>query len=193
MVEIVSCSAAATGPHVRVPISEDVRFEWPFPIHATIRTGITDVEVTVVPKTTGVPGWTRVTFDMRGSTGTNEILRAAGIPDVLEEIVGRMGIRYQWDGSEWVCDVDNPHHRVGPAELTAAFKVARRNRIKDEEIEKAAEVYREAVLQQRRDPTMAVAEALDNMPRSTAARRVQLARERGLLGPAKRTYAGEAK
>lgn len=183
-----------TGPKVIVPVSEDVRLHIPVPITARVRTDGYEAEIVVTPNpATGVPSWSKLTIESRDGTGSNDALRAFGMRGVLEEIVRRAGTRYVRKGkNRWGAEIVSGEDRPGPLEVTSAFK-GRRHRVSEEEVEKAAAVYRQALADGRRDPTMAVSDAFHGMPRATAARRVQLARERGLLGPAVGTKAGEAK
>jgi hypothetical protein len=64
------------------------------------------------------------------------------------------------------------------------------SRLTDEQLERVAETYREAE-QRGHAPTQAVADQF-HLARSTAARWVSKARERGMLGPAVRGRGGEA-
>jgi hypothetical protein len=68
----------------------------------------------------------------------------------------------------------------------------RRARPNEERIRRAVEVYREAIGRGDQAPTVAVARAL-SVGRSTAARDLDAARERGWLGPAIPNRAGESR
>jgi len=93
-----------------------------------------------------------------------------------------------WRSEEW------PAMYVGgrtmPAHDAALPFKSRSRRVSVDELDQAAAVYRQAVAEGRRDATEAVATAL-HVSRSTAARRLAKARERGLLGKPLGTKAGE--
>jgi hypothetical protein len=93
-----------------------------------------------------------------------------------------------WVGREFrVVDgrLDDPRTRR-PA---PRHRAQRRERA-DDRVERAAAEYRQALERGSRSPTADVARVLD-VGRSTAARAISEARERGLLGAALRTAAGE--
>jgi hypothetical protein len=81
-------------------------------------------------------------------------------------------------------DFGGPTPRPRPSRPRASSK---RN---DARIPQAVEEYRRAISRGSRSPTVDVARAL-HVGRSTAARAIAEARRQGLLGPAKRTAAGE--
>lgn len=179
-----------TGPHVWSRTSKDVRLQIPDPLRVRITTEAYVVEMTVVPDETLSPAIKEMSVKGRGSgTVPTDLLRSIGLRGILEDVVQRFSLRYVRKGNRWVTQLLQPEPPQA-WEVKQVFKRRRPSRVPQEEIETAAEVYRAAVAAGRRDATMAVAEAL-RRSRPTAGRRVDLAREQGLLGPSIGTVAGE--
>ena len=171
-----------TGPQVVTKASQDVRICVPDPIKVRVTSDMwaVDLEVRPHPITLDPSLAGKLVIEQRGDVPIPlDILRSLRMGRVLEAIVTQFSIRYVRKGSRWVAELVDPE----PPSRDELRKVLTSRRTKDTmqaEIEKAAVVYQAARDEGRRDPTMAVAEAL-NMSRPTAARRVQRAREQKLL------------
>jgi len=180
------------GPGVLVRTGDDVRIRVPDPIKVTVTTADWSVDLTVRPDpvTLNPSLAEEVVIRQLGDRPIPlDVLRSLRMGRIVEDIVREHCIRYEKRGNRWVAENfkgDDP----SPGEMRKVL-TSRRGTVGQAEIDKAAEVYRAAVADGRRDATMAVAEAL-RLSRPTAARRVQRAREQGLLGPAAGTKAGEA-
>jgi hypothetical protein len=123
-----------------------------------------------------------------------DVLRALELTDALEKIAERVTTKWvaSEDGKRWTPYHDEAGNRVvqvPPHDAALAFKT-RSRRVPFSEVEAAANAYRQALAENRTDPTEAVARALF-VSRSTASRRIKKAREAGLLGAALGTKAGE--
>lgn len=179
------------GPGVMVRTGDNVRIHVPDPIKVTVITEDWSVDLTVRPDPVTLnPSLAgEVVIRQLGERMIpNDILRSLRLGRVLEEIVREYCVRYERKGDRWVAK-DFKGDDPTPGELRKVLTT--RGTVSQADIEKAAEVYREAVQAKRRDATMAVAEALV-ISRASAARRIQRARAQGLLGPAAGTKAGEA-
>lgn len=122
------------------------------------------------------------------------ILRSIGMGKAAEEIISRASMKFRWDPevNDWVSDADDPASR--PTAVDARRALSRgRARITDEDVEKAAAFYREALEgggQAARSATATVARQL-GVSVAAAGVRIRRARDAGLLGPAVGTRAGE--
>lgn len=179
------------GPAVIVRTSENVRIEVPDPIKVTVTTEDWSVDLTVRPDpvTLNPALAEEIVIRQRGDRMIpNDVLRSLRLGRVLEEVVRQNCLRFERKGNRWVAK-NFRGEDPSPGELRKVL--TSRRTVTRADIEKAADVYRDAVAAKRRDATMAVAEAL-YISRASAARRVQKAREMKLLGPAAGTKAGEA-
>lgn len=182
------------GPGVQVRISDEVKIHVPDPIKVRV-TGDTYVAELVIrpdPITLNPAIDEVLSIRKRGDRPIpNDVLRSLRLGrGVLETVVRENSVRSVRKGNRWVA-ANFQGEEPNPKELRRVFTSAVPRTVRPAEVEKAAEVYRAAVKAGRRDATMAVAEAL-NVSRPTAARRLDKARQQGLLGPAARTKAGEA-
>lgn len=176
---------------LQVRTADNVKIEVPDPIRVRVTSDLWEVDLTIRPDpVTLAPAIDDVGRIRRLGDRPipNDILRSLGMGRILEEVVRQQCIRYEKVGNRWV---GRPFNDPSSAELRSVLKPPRPRQVPQAEVEKAAEQYRAALAEGRRDATMAVAEAL-SLSRPTAARRIQKAREQGLLGPIVGTKAGEA-
>jgi hypothetical protein len=110
-----------------------------------------------------------------------EVVYQAAVPD--GKLTEGYGHYLVVDGQ--VQDVGGPTTRPRPTRRTSTM-----SHKLEERARRAAEVYRDALRHGSRHPTQDVARRL-HLSRSTAARALDEARRQGLLGPARRTSAGE--
>jgi hypothetical protein len=151
-------------------------------VAATTRDGVR-VELTIEVDDHGVPQCTGLELRRQpgGEPITGEALRNVPVARLMREAITQAA------SSERVPKVMTDSASVG---ATARIR-ARGVSLSDEHLREVAERYRAALDRGIRSPTQTVANEL-NAPRSTVARWVATARERGLLGPAMRGRAGEA-
>lgn len=183
------------GPHVETRPSPNVKITVPDPIKVRV-TGdsyVVDLVVRPDPETLD-PAITKIlSIEPLGDRPIpKDVLRSIGLGRVLEQVVRRFCIRWELseDGRTWQAENFKGKDPT-PAEMRKVMTRPRSREVTDSEVVRAAEVYRKAIEDGRRDATMAVAEAL-TVSRATAARRIDKAREKKLLGPAQRATAGEA-
>jgi len=180
------------GPHVE--ITHGTTQTWVYdPLVADVTAGIYKAKITLRPDmNTGVFGVAALEVSPPAPAS---LLRALGMGKAVEEIVLRGSTRFHWDDDvkDWVHDVDSGEDAMTPVDARRALSRGRK-RIPDEQVARAAEIYRTALAaggQTARRATATVATEL-GISVSAAGVRVRLARERGLLGPAAGTKAGEA-
>lgn len=183
---------ALVGRHrwLEVEVSDRVKIHVPDPIRVRVRSDEWEVDLTVRPDPVDLTAGVQEVGPIRSLSDRNlptDIIRALGLGGVLDDVVASQCLRYEKVGGHYVA---RPFRKPTASEVRKV-RTPDRRLVDLAEVEKAAEVYRRAVADKRRDATMAVAEAL-NLTRRTAARRVDKARELELLGPVVGTKAGEA-
>lgn len=191
--EIQVLEMVLNGPAVIVPLSPTEKLEVPDPIKVRVTNDHFEVDLVVrADRETLLPQVSEILrIKPIGRRGfTNDLWRSLGFGKVLEEVVRTCAQRYELEGDKWVSHWQPPFREPDAAEIRKVMTAGKRQ-VPHEDIERAAEVYREAVAAGRRDATKAVAYAL-NVSRPTAARRVEKARALGLLGASSGTKAGEA-
>lgn len=180
-----------TTDRLQVQTSDTVKMEIPTRLKVRVTTDLWEVDLLIrveleppfAPFIDEVLGIRRA-GDRKFPT---DLMRALRLGGVVEEVMRQKTWRYEKVGGRWVLQ----NQPLSPAEVRTVTHPTKPKAVVEAEVEKAAEVYRAALAEGRRDATMAVVEAL-NLSRPTCARRIQKARQLGLLGPAARTKAGEA-
>lgn len=181
---------ASAGTGGRVLIMEDKGIGVPFPIHVSSTPDADvpfDVDITLAADERGRIVCDRIEARRRpnGPPVTNERLRDVPIQRWTRKAVGAVAMRLiENDGGDLVLRSSSDEPDPGPRDAAPAWRRNRRsapasNAITDDHLREVARIYRAA----GRAPTNAVAAEL-YLNRSTAAKHVQAARERGFLGPA---------
>lgn len=173
------------APSILFRLTKHEAVELPQVITGTLRTSEYDVTIEVgfagEPTRPGVRKL-EVVDRTDGFMVTAAALNALGLGDIVRDAVQKAQWRRRWtDDTATLNDADYvPGVPLKDGEMARIFGPRRGAKVAPDEIKKAAEAYRNAA--GRRDPLMVTAAAIGKS-RSTAARRVDAARQLGLLGP----------